>query len=364
MIVGILGGGQLGLMMILEGVRLNLTFKVLDDDPGAPASRLARVYSRKELGEFVESIDVATFEFEHIDLGIAEKVAELGKLRPSVSSLKVKQSKISERLLLRELGIPTPRFRIVESQDELSEAIEDFRKAVVKVPTGAYDGKGQHYVKYPSSVDLRNYPLLVDEWVDIAKEFSVIAVRSLEGEVKFYPITENYHWDGILLFSIAPASVSEEIASRAREWVLRLMSALNYVGVIAVEFFLSRNGDLMVNEFAPRVHNSGHWTLDGAQTSQFENHLRAILGMPLGSTDPMSPTGMVNILGLPWIEETMRKVMSIPGTSIWWYGKSTVRPRRKMGHINVRASTRLELEGKIREILGLLYGPRGGYPTP
>ncbi|MGC8544305.1 MAG: ATP-grasp domain-containing protein, partial [Vulcanisaeta sp.] len=180
-----------------------------------------------------------------------------------------------------------------------------------------------------------------------------------------YPVTENYHYNGILLYSIAPAEVDEEVAGRVKEIAVRLADTLNHVGVLTVEFFVTRSGEVLINEFAPRVHNSGHWTLIGAAVSQFENHVRAVLDLPLGSTELQRPSGIVNMLGVPYNEEVIRRVLAVPRTSVWWYGKAKVRPRRKMGHVNIVANNVDELRKRTNEVLSIVYGNDiGRYVSP
>jgi 5-(carboxyamino)imidazole ribonucleotide synthase len=283
---------------------------------------------------------------------------ELGKLRPNLTSVLVKQSKIREREFLREVGLPTPRFMIVNSRSELESAMERFGKCVVKVPYGAYDGKGQYYISNPKELSEvpNQYPLLVDEFVRFSKEVSVVLARSASGEVRFYPVTENYNHEGILIYSIAPAQVPDEVETKALRLAKQLAEALNYVGVLAVEFFVTRDGNVLINEFAPRVHNTGHWTLLGSITSQFENHVRAILDYPLGDTELLRPSAIVNILGKPWNEDMANRILSIPGTKIWWYNKAEVRPRRKMGHVNIIANSIGEVRKRVFEVLNIIYG--------
>jgi 5-(carboxyamino)imidazole ribonucleotide synthase len=357
--LGILGGGQLGLMMIIESRKLGVRFYVHDKHEDAPALRVAdKAFVGDHWQELVSSSDVVTFEFEHVSPKALAMAHELGKLRPNLTSVLVKQSKIREREFLREVGLPTPRFAVVNSRNELESAVERFGKCVVKVPYGAYDGKGQYYISNPKELSEvpNQYPLLVDEFVRFSKEISVILVRSASGEVRFYPVTENYNHEGILIYSIAPAQVPDEVETKALRLAKQLAEALNYVGVLAVEFFVTRDGDVLINEFAPRVHNTGHWTLLGSITSQFENHVRAILDYPLGDTELLRPSAIVNILGKPWNEDMANRILSIPGTKIWWYNKAEVRPRRKMGHVNIIANSVGEVRRRVFEILNIIYG--------
>jgi 5-(carboxyamino)imidazole ribonucleotide synthase len=200
-----------------------------------------------------------------------------------------------------------------------------------------------------------DYPVLVEEMVDVREEISVIVARSKSGEEAVYPAAENHNAGGILLYSMAPARDTEAVEAASRAAV-RLARSMDYVGVLAVEFLISADGRVLVNEFAPRVHNTGHWSLCGAATSQFENHLRAILDMPLGSTEILRPTGIVNILGISRGELPVRNILSVPGTRLWWYGKAEARPGRKMGHVCVVAGSDEELGRRLRELMAAIYG--------
>ncbi|MGC9136383.1 5-(carboxyamino)imidazole ribonucleotide synthase [Caldivirga sp.] len=357
--VGVLGGGQLGLMMILEGKRMGIKFSVYDEKPDAPALTIAdAAYSSNDWARLINDSDVVTVEFEHVNPRAMELAHKAGKLRPSLSSILPKQDKIKEKLMLSNLGLPTPRFMIAHKPEDIERAYYTFTKLVVKVPNGAYDGKGQFYIT--SEGDLATipaqYPLLVEEFIDIEKEVSVILARSANGEVVVYPVTENYNYNGMLLYSKAPADISDELSVKATELAVKLAKSLNYIGVLAVEFFITRNQELLVNEYAPRVHNTGHWTLSGAATSQFENHLRAILNLPLGDTGLLKPTAIVNVIGVWCSEGLVHSILKVPGTRLWWYGKSQVRPRRKMGHVTVVADNNGELMQRVREILSIIYG--------
>ncbi|MGB9734137.1 MAG: 5-(carboxyamino)imidazole ribonucleotide synthase [Conexivisphaera sp.] len=354
--VGILGGGQLGWMMILEGRKLGISFGVLDLDPSAPASRIAdRAFSPREGSEFLSWSDVVTYEFENVDAGIAREADARGRLRPGLLPLLAKQDRIREKSLLVELGIPTADFRVAHSPEELAGMVRASGPLIVKAIYGGYDGKGVRTLGNPEEVRSLEwgYPVLVEELVDVEAEISVLVARS-QGEEAIYPAAENHNADGILLYSIAPArGPAVDIASGI---ALRLARAMDYVGVLAVEFLVSRDGRVLVNEFAPRVHNTGHWTLCGAATSQFENHLRAVLDLPLGSTELLRPTGIVNVLGISRDSLRVHDLLSIPGTKLWWYGKAEARPRRKMGHVCVVAGSDDELRGRVREIMAKLYG--------
>ncbi|GAB6945886.1 5-(carboxyamino)imidazole ribonucleotide synthase [Vulcanisaeta sp. JCM 16161] len=358
-VLGILGGGQLGLMMILESRKLGIKFLVYDEDPEAPALRVGDGrYVGDSWKELIVKSDIVTFEFEHVNPNAISEAESLGKLRPNSLTIWLKQDKIREKVFLKDHGFPVPRFMVIKAPEDMYDAFNKFGRVVFKEPQGAYDGRGQYYVMGKSDLDKvpMKFPLLAEEFVDIYKEVSVILARSKNGEVVTYPVTENYHYNGILLYSIAPAGVNEEVANEVKEIAVSLAKTLNYIGVLTIEFFITRDGEVLINEFAPRVHNSGHWTLMGAAVSQFENHVRAVLDLPLGSTELLKPAGIVNMLGVPYDENIINKILAIPGTSVWWYGKARVRPRRKMGHVNVVANDVNELKRRIGEVLSVVYG--------
>ncbi|ABP51721.1 MAG: ATP-grasp domain-containing protein [Pyrobaculum arsenaticum] len=344
----VLGGGQLALMMCWESQRVPVHFSVYDPDPSAPAYRCAKRPS--DPLEEVDKADAVTFEFENVDISLAERAEKLGKLRPPLAYLKVKKSRIEERALMDSIGVPTVPWRRAANWEEAIKIAESMGRAYVKVPTGGYDGKGQYIYPHEAAL-IRGLAgeLLVEEYVDIRREFSIVAARAENGDVYFYPPAENFYVHGILVWNYAPTKVPEE----AYEYVNRILEWGKYVGVIAVEFFEARDGRVLVNEIAPRVHNTGHWTLE-TDASQFENHVRAVLGLPLRRPRAMAPTAMVNILGvglgkLPLAELERRG-------RVYWYYKAEARPRRKMGHLNITAGSVEEAITKAREALRLIYG--------
>lgn len=339
----VLGGGQLALMMSWAAARLPLDFVVYDPDPRAPAYKYA-IKASDPLRE-VERADYVTFEFENVEWEVAEYAHKLGKLRPHLDYLRVKKSRIWERETLGELGVPTPRWAVARDGAEAVELAAKWGRAVAKVPSGGYDGKGQYLL--PRERPPAEGPLLVEEYVDIAREFSIIAARSEDGDVYFYPPAQNYYVQGILVWNYAPAEAPPE----AYRYVEKILEWRRYVGVLAVEFFEDRSGRILVNEIAPRVHNTGHWTLE-TDASQFENHVRAVAGFPLRRPRALAPTAMVNLLGVasPPIRELERL------GKVYWYGKAEARPRRKMGHVNITADTTAEAIAKAREAMRIIYG--------
>ncbi|HEY3114925.1 MAG TPA: 5-(carboxyamino)imidazole ribonucleotide synthase, partial [Gemmatimonadaceae bacterium] len=295
--IGVLGGGQLGRMLALAGYQLGLKFRFFDPNSGAPVGQIGELIAADygdhgALERFLDGVDVVTYEFESIPLSTVEFVAERAKVYPPVAALKAAQDRLLEKQLFEELRIPTPAFASVDCLEDLRSATPRIGLPVVlKTRRMGYDGKGQVVIHDVTSLErawkqLSGSPLLVEKFVQFQHELSVIGVRDKTGREVFYPPVENVHREGILRMSTAPApSVTPELAALAIDYSRRLMDRLEYVGVLALELF-SVNGSLLANEMAPRVHNSGHWTIEGAETSQFENHLRAVSSLPLGVTTP------------------------------------------------------------------------------
>lgn len=341
--VGVLGGGQLGRMLALAGYPLGLGFRFLEPKEDPSVARLGELVS----GEYddpeavlrvARGVDVVTYEFENVPVTSARLLLDEGVVvHPAPAALEMAQDRIREKEGFRRLDIPTADYRAVEERAGLEEALEELgTPAVLKVRHGGYDGKGQLVLEGTDDVEqawaeLGGQPLILEEFVDFSRELSVLGVRGREGEMAFYPLAENRHVDGILRSSVAPApELTAELQAEAESYAYRLLEHLDYVGVLALELFQA--GDrLLANEVAPRVHNSGHWTLDGAHHSQFENHLRAVCGFALGGAGATRPTAMYNLLGrIP----DPRPLLEIPGVHLHVYGKSP-RPMRKLGHVNV-----------------------------
>jgi 5-(carboxyamino)imidazole ribonucleotide synthase len=343
-IVGVLGAGQLGQMLALAGRRLGLQFRFLSPDADAPVGKfseliVAEYTNEAALTHFVEGLDVVTYEFESIPAESVRFVAEKIPTFPAPAALETAQDRANEKECFERLSIPTAPFAVVEAMGEVRSAIEHVGlPAVLKSRKLGYDGKGQAVIRTRDEiggawVKVSGVPSIVESMVRFTRELSILAVRSRTGEMAFYPLVENHHSDGILRFSLAPApNVAPEIQSKAEEYATRVMENLEYVGVLAIEFFETPSG-LIANEMAPRVHNTGHWTIEGADTSQFENHLRAITGLPLGSTDMGGAAGMVNVIG---IEPDVARLRELQDVHVHMYGK-TPAPRRKLGHITVTA---------------------------
>jgi 5-(carboxyamino)imidazole ribonucleotide synthase len=343
MIVGILGGGQLGRMLALAGIPRGLQFRVLEPSreaaTDAVADRIAGEYEDySALAEFVRGLDVITYEFENVPVVTARWLAERVPVYPPPAALETAQDRLHEKTLFRRLGIPVPAFRGVDSRPDLDAAVADIGlPAVLKTRRFGYDGKGQHVVRTAEEVEaawlqLGGRPLIYEQLVPFDRELSILAVRGRDGTTAYYPLVENEHSRGILVRSRAPAAVSVETQQQAEGYAAAVLAALNYVGVLAIEFF-DWGGKLQANEMAPRVHNSGHWTIEGAETSQFENHLRAVLGWPLGQTAPFGASAMYNLIGTV---PDAPSLLAVQGVHLHWYGKAP-RPGRKLGHVTVHA---------------------------
>lgn len=351
--IGILGGGQLGWMMILEGRKFPLTFYVMDD-PLAPACKIAdKCYKPNEYKEMIDNSDIVTFEFEHVSERALDYAYEKGKLIPSYDTILLKREKHEEKLFYKEHGLPTPRFYVVNDGEEALRILKnEFNNfGVIKRSREGYDGKGQYYIfNNPQDFEFlkkMKEPMLVEEYVKYDYEASIILTRELNGKIKYYPPTLNYNEKGILLYNYGP--IEDKGIS---EIAVKLAEELNYVGTMGVEVFV-KDDKVLINEFSPRVHNTGHYTLDCSPVSQFENHLRAILGIELGQTNVFTFCGMLNILGVDRVPEDVLNL-----GNVYWYGKSEVRKRRKMGHINFWGNSIDEVRGKIYKAMKLMY-PNG-----
>jgi 5-(carboxyamino)imidazole ribonucleotide synthase len=350
-LVGVLGGGQLGLMLGLAGIPLGLRFRFLDPNPDSPAARvgeliLGEYHDPRALERFASGLSVATFEFENVPAFSASFLTHRAPTFPGPRALEVCQDRLLEKQLFTELGIVTTRFVPVENESELRAAIDRIGlPCVVKSRRMGYDGKGQAVVRSPADLHaaraLLGVPLIVESFVPFDFEVSVIGARARpkdaesSADLAVYPLTRNRHVGGILRVSIAGDPSVEPLMPQATSALEAVAQALHYAGVLTIEFFV-KDGQLIANEIAPRVHNSGHWTIEGAACSQFENHLRVILGWPLGSTAMRAPAAvMVNLIGeAPPLEQLAAE----PGVSVHWYGKEP-RAGRKVGHLTVLESS-------------------------
>lgn len=333
--VGILGGGQLGLMLAQAALPLGIRCVFLEDAPDCPARLLGKVYSSEQFEAFARACDVYTLEFENTPLDSAMLLQSQKPLFPPAKALQVAQNRLNEKNIFCDLGIDTVPFLAVQSQEELHTACQKLGlPLVLKTCHGGYDGKGQMLVKSADNIQeawqtLGGTPLIAEGFVDFEREVSVLAVRAQTGEMVFYPLVENTHKNGILAKTVAPAPNSDHLQHQAQESASKILEHLNYVGVMALEFFV-KQGRLIANEIAPRVHNSGHFSIEGAVCSQFENHMRAVAGLPLGSTQ-VYPSVMLNIVGSC---PTTQEVLAVSGAHLHLYDKQE-RFGRKLGHITV-----------------------------
>lgn len=348
--VGILGGGQLARMLALAGIPLGLRFVFASPQPGECAFELGRALVadwrsvEADPGVLAEA-DVVTWEFENISLRALRRLEKILPVFPSPEILAVKQDRLREKQVFCSLNIPTADFAPVDTAEDAKKAAEVLGlPLVLKTRAHGYDGKGQVVARDVSHLEeavSRGGHLLAERFVPFDRELSVVGVRTADGCHRFYPVTENIHREGIL--RVSRCRPDDPKWDEASEYVRRLMDYFGYTGVLAVEFF-EKGGGLLANEFSPRVHNTGHWTIEGAETSQFENHLRAVVGWEPGSTAPVAHAAMVNCIGhLPVPEDVAR----IPGAHLHIYGKA-IRPRRKVGHVTVRAGSQALLEERLQ----------------
>jgi 5-(carboxyamino)imidazole ribonucleotide synthase len=364
MTIGILGGGQLGYMLALAGYPLGLRFRFLDPSPEAPVGRIAhRVTAEftddQALEKFAHGLEVATYEFENVPVQTARFLAERVPVYPAPAALEEAQDRRREKRLFQRLGIPTTDFAEISEREEFDAALKQVGlPSVLKTCRLGYDGKGQWLMRTAEDVDraraeLPSVPLILEKLVAFSRELSILGARSRTGETVFYPLVENHHRGGILRLSLAPApQIAPGLQQTAEEATRRILEELDYAGVICLELF-QVGEKLLANEIAPRVHNSGHWSIEGAATSQFENHLRAILGMPLGATATVGYSAMVNLIGeLPEAAEVLRT----PNTHLHLYGKSP-RPGRKLGHVTVRADKFEKLQQRLAELPAFFQRP-------
>ena len=367
MIVGVLGGGQLGRMLALAGPPLGIEVRCLERTADAPAGAVAPLTvgdpdDPAVLGAFAAGVDVLTYEIEGIATDTLAGVVATTPLRPPLRALTTASDRWREKSLLGELGIPVPRTLAVDDADALDRAVADLGACVVKTRRGGYDGRGQAVVRGTGDSAGRTAArvllgapggLVAEELVAFDAEVSVLGARGTDGAVAVWPLVRNTHVDGILRRSEVPARVPAAVEALAASYLSRLRAALDHVGVLALELFVVPGPDgpaLLANEMAPRVHNSGHWTPEGSETGQFEQHLRAVSGLPLGATAARGPSVMLNLLGtLPEVAD----VLAVPGAHLHLYGKEP-RPGRKLGHVTLTAADDAELAGRLERLTRVL----------
>ena len=356
--IGIIGAGQLGRMLALAGYPLGLRFVFVDKTSEAPGGQVGQIIEGEfddptALDRLAELADVVTFDVENVPEAAVRDIAERVPFLPPVAALATAQDRLAEKRTFSALHIPTPRFLPVATREALDLAVTQLGfPSVLKTRRLGYDGRGQKFLNRPEDVDdaweaLGRVPMILEAFVEFDTEVSIIGVRRPSGDVRCYPLAENIHEDCILSYTRAPY-IDESLQQGAERYIRRLMEHLDYAGVLTIEFFVT--GDqLMANEIAPRVHNSGHWTIEGAVTSQFENHIRAILDLPLGETRCNGHSAMVNLLGeMP----ELAAVLSIPGAHVHDYGKQP-RLKRKLGHCTLVAADAAERDRALTQLLGL-----------
>ncbi|MFT7302318.1 MAG: 5-(carboxyamino)imidazole ribonucleotide synthase [Akkermansiaceae bacterium] len=360
MTLGILGGGQLARMLCLDARRMGLRTVVWSGTPTAePTEGVADVLIKRKFDdeeaheEFCRQVDVATVEFENIPLETLRKVEDAVGLFPSAESIGISQHRSREKTFLREHGIPCAPFALVNSLEELQSAYEEVGPAtVLKTAAFGYDGKGQVKITAAGQLEaawesVQGEPSVLEGFVDFQCEVSVLVARAKGGQCLAFPVAENEHRNHILDLTIVPARVSKETLEEAEATAIRLAEELGYRGLLAVEFFVEKSGRVVVNEMAPRPHNSGHFTMNGCVTSQFEQQLRAVCGLPLGSPELLGETVMVNLLGDMWNPELkLAEIFETEGAKLHLYGKSSPGERRKLGHVNVVGGTGVEARAR------------------
>lgn len=356
----VLGSGQLARMMSLAGAPLNIAISAFDVTSGNVVHPLTQAVVGHGLEQAIEQADVITAEFEHIPHDVLAVCEKSGKFLPSTQAIKAGGDRRIEKALLDKAGVRNAKYAVINNQADFAAAIEKIGlPLVLKSALGGYDGKGQWRLKQAEDADAiwaemaqciaasDHQSIVAEQFVPFDREVSLVGARSANGDIAVYPLAENVHVNGVL--SLSTAIDAPQLQEQAKQMFTAVADSLDYVGVLALEFF-DVQGELLVNEIAPRVHNSGHWTQQGAETCQFENHLRAVCGLPLGSTKLIRETTMINILG----EDTLPpELLAMEGCHIHWYGKEK-RPGRKMGHINVTADYSGDLQRKLCELAQVL----------
>jgi 5-(carboxyamino)imidazole ribonucleotide synthase len=357
--IGIIGGGQLGRMLTLAAQPLGFQVLVINPTPNGPATQVgaaeivADLYDPNALRELAERSDFVTIEIEHLDADSLEQLLELGKpINPAPKTIRLIQDKLAQKEFLEKAGVPVAPFAGVTTIEEAEQQLEKFGgKMLLKTRHGAYDGRGNMVVSSSDEIHeafdkFNGAQLYAEQFIPFVKELAVMVARSIDGTVAVYPVVETIHERNICIEVLAPAPVDPEIQQTATDLAHRVANLLEGAGMFGIEMFLGTNGEILINEIAPRVHNSGHYTMDASRTSQFEQHIRAISGLPLGSTELLAPAAvMINILGeqdAPTKIEGLAAALNIPEVSVHLYGKSPTKVDRKMGHINATGKTLAE----------------------
>lgn len=350
--LGILGSGQLGWMMIQEARKLPVKFGVMDSGERGPAASISDFYMKQtDYRKFVDSCDFVTYEFENVGIDGLKYADDEQKLRPGLLPVKLKKDRSLEKEYMASNGFPTAPFTVAETTSEARRACRDFGKSVIKYASGGYDGKGQIYVRTDEDIDRVEIDgkCIVEEMIEFECELSVIASRDSRGKILMHTPSFNYNQSGILIYNYAPFP-----NSRAMEITSALLKKMEYIGVMGVEFFL-RGNEVLVNEFAPRVHNTGHHTLSGSTISQFEQHVRTVLDMPLTGPRLLKPSAMVNIIGRKLDRDLLETILKTADSKVYWYGKDDARKKRKMGHVNLLADSVDDLKEKVEKTIQMLY---------
>lgn len=363
----VLGAGQLARMMALAGAPLNISISAYDVNSDSIVHPLTQQNLGKGLANAITDADVVTAEFEHIPLPVLAQCQQSGKFFPGEAAIKAGGDRRLEKQLLDSAGVRSASYHIINNEADFNAAISKLGLPLVfKSALAGYDGKGQWRLKQPAQAaalwqDISAFlaadskqAIVAEQFIPFQREVSLIGARNSRGEIQVYPLTENHHVNGVLSVSLAVAG-NKQLQQQAQQMFTAVANQLNYVGVLAIEFF-DVNGELLVNEIAPRVHNSGHWTQQGADVCQFEQHLRAVCDLPLGSTALLRPSLMVNILGEDTVPE---QILALPGLHLHWYGKSK-RAGRKMGHINLSAADNTQLKQRFEQLIALL--PAAAFP--
>lgn len=362
--VGIFGGGQLGMMLAEAAMPLGIRSIFLEDTPNPPARLLGKIYSNEQFLDFAQACDIFTLEFENTPLKSAQYLENTHTLFPPSKALAIAQDRLNEKNLFTQLAIKTVPFVKVETKDEITHAIEKLGlPLVLKTSRGGYDGKGQFVLRNAEQIDdawaelgeaTLIAPLIAEGFINFEREVSIIAVRAQTGEIRYYPLVENEHYQGILAKTIAPAPNSDHLTEQAQNNIKKLLEHLDYVGVLTLELFVTAEG-LLANEIAPRVHNSGHWSIEGAVCSQFENHIRAVAGLPLGDTSIIKPSVMLNVIGK---YPNLSQLLAIEGVHYHGYDKEE-RDDRKIAHITVMPSDSSKMSETVGNVIQLLPNKLG-----
>jgi 5-(carboxyamino)imidazole ribonucleotide synthase len=355
-IIGVLGSGQLGRMLAIEARKMGYRVHTYSPESDTPTGQVADrewvgAYEDLEaVRDFARAVDVVTFEFENVPAETAAACAQFAPVRPAGSVLHTTQNRLREKTFLRNRGLPTAAFRPVSNRAELEKALGGIGyPAILKTAGFGYDGKGQTTIHSSADVTEIQGEYILESFVDFEREVSVVAARGMDGAFAAWPVIENAHRNHILDVSVCPADVPQKVARRAEEIARTILETLEVVGVLCVEFFLTGAGELLVNELAPRPHNSGHLTFDASLTSQFEQQLRAVCGLPLGATTMLRPAAMANLLGDCWAngEPDWAAALTLPNVKLHLYGKAEAKPGRKMGHLTALADSGPEARQRV-----------------